>query len=152
MAEGRRRHLVGTIRGGRADDRAEVAIVGRALAAVGLLRGVVHQNEPVVWAERQCAGGIVEVGLAVAARPVVLEIRADAVLGVVEGEDGAAVVIHIRVAAGVVAGGIPRAAEPVDAGVIARGAFSAAAVIRRAAGGGEHAAVVVERMVLLQIG
>src|SRR5207248_5002508 len=108
-------------------------VVGRALAAVGLLRGVVHQDEAVIGAECQCPRGIVVVGFAVAALPVVLEVWPDAVPGIVEGEDGAAVVVHVRVGAGVTAGGIPRAAEPVDAGVITGGACPGATVIGRAA-------------------
>jgi len=174
MAEGRRRHLVGTIREGRADDRAEVAVVdreplgegvvewqvalvveahrivvGRALATVGLLCGVVHQDEAVIGTGCQRSCGIVEVGFAVAALPVVLEVRPGAVVGIVEGENGAPIVVNIRVGAGVIAGGIPLAPEPIDAGVISGRACSAATVIRRAAGVGEHAKVVVEGMILL---
>src|SRR5262249_21721949 len=142
MAEGRRRHLVRTVRERRTNDRTVVAIVdrealgdaviegeivlvveahrvivGRALAAVDLLLSVVHQDEAVI--ETACQGicRIVEVGLHVAARPVVLQVWAGAVAGVVKGDARVAVVVGVGVGARVSVVG-PRAGEPVDAGVV----------------------------------
>src|SRR5580692_5342183 len=144
MAEGGGGQQIGAVGKGGAEDRGEVTIADGELlgevviegnvslrvethglivgcgfdAVVVLLGDVIDADEPVAFDVVKRVHGMEEVDLFVGLEPGMIEVGAGAAAIVVEGKDGAAVVVGVGVEAGDVAGFVGFASQAVDAVVI----------------------------------